>query len=96
MTFLQNDFEKACLRVKRVVFQVVQALERMGISLFHDQTVFASTEDFRLIHGTWVAPVEVSLLLHNYDCVPFPYRAQPGALLLVGVLIDHLFFCFVN
>ena len=67
---------KFYLSVKRVQFEVILALEFVGVGLAHDQAVFVASEDVRLVHNFKTTPGEVSFSSNYNNSLPFPTNAK--------------------
>ena len=78
------------LGVKRVPFEVILALELVGVGLAHDQAVLVASIDICLVHFVETAPREVSFSSNNNNSLPFPISTKSCCVLLVGIFIDHL------
>ena len=76
---------KFYLSVKRVQFEVILALELVGVGLTHDQAVLVASEDVRLVHDLKTTPGEVSFSSNYNNSLPFPTNTKPCCLLLVGI-----------
>ena len=78
------------LSVKRVPFEVILALELVGVCLAHDEAVFVASIDIGLVHFVETAPREVSFSANYNISLPFPGHAKSCCVFLVCVLVDHL------
>ena len=78
------------LGVKRVPFEVILALELVGVGLAHDEAVLVASIDICLVHFVKTAPREVPFSSNYNNSLPFPVNSKSCCVLLVCVLIDHL------
>ena len=78
------------LGVKRVPFEVILALELVGVGLAHDEAVLVASIDIGLVHFVEAAPREVPFSSNNNNSLPFPVNTKSCCVLLVGIFIDHL------
>ena len=78
------------LCVKGIIGQLVNTLKLVSICLRHLEKIFRSLEYLCLIQPSILKPSHcgISNSFHKNICRPFPLRANPGAFLVICVLLD--------
>ena len=71
---MSQDLDHIHLGVKRILLQLVRALELPSVGLGHNQLVFASLKDLGLVNFTDLTPGEVSLLDDKDPGHLFPFH----------------------